>query len=173
MPIRVRPATPADAPAVAQRARDLNEFHQDPVEHFTLEAVLRDGFGDAPWFRVLVAERDGAVVGYALFHDAYEPVWAARGCYLSDLFVEDGARRSGVGRALVAGVAHAARERGASFVWLVSRAWNADAQAFYRRLGAVAEPVHAHAFTFAAFAALAADGAALSDAPSAPSTRRG
>jgi GNAT superfamily N-acetyltransferase len=160
MPVRVRPATASDAPEIARLARGLNAYHRDPVEHFTPEAIVRDGFGARPWFHVLVAEHDGALVGYALYHDAYEPVWAARGCYLSDLFVDAGARQRGVGRALIAGVAHVARERGASFVWLVSRAWNADAQAVYGRLGARGEPVHAHAFTFDTFTALADEGAA-------------
>jgi GNAT superfamily N-acetyltransferase len=160
VPIRIRPAAASDAPEIARLARALNEFHSDPVEHFTPEAVVRDGFGPRPWFHVLIAEHAGAVVGYALYHDAYEPVFAARGCYLSDLFVDPGARKLGAGRALIAGVAHAARERGASFVWLVSRAWNADAQAVYARLGARGEAVHAHAFTFETFTALADEGAA-------------
>jgi GNAT superfamily N-acetyltransferase len=159
MAVRVRPATASDACEIARLARALNEYHEDPVEHFTPDAILRDGFGPRPWFHVLVAEHGGAVVGYALYHDAYEPVWAARGCYLSDLFVDAGARKLGVGRALIAAVAHAARERGASFVWLVSRAWNADAQAVYARLGGRGEPVQAHAFTFDTFTALADEGA--------------
>lgn len=161
MSLRVRPATHDDADAIARLARGLNEFHKDPLEHFTPEAVLRDGFGASPPFAVLVAEHAGAVVGYALYHDAYEPVYAARGLYLSDLFVESGARRLGTGRALVAGVAGEARRRGATFVGWVSRAWNAEAQAFYRTLGAIEEPVVAHAVAFDAFTALADEGDAL------------
>lgn len=160
MALRIRPATPEDAVAIAHLARGLNELHRDPIEHFTAEAVLRDGFGESPCFSVLVAEHDGAVVGYALYFDSYEPVYAARGLYLSDLFVDPDARRHGAGRALVAGVVAEARRRGATFVGWVSRAWNAEAQAFYRTLGAIEEPVIAHAVVFDAFAALADEGSA-------------
>jgi ribosomal protein S18 acetylase RimI-like enzyme len=158
MSFRIRPATPDDAPAIARLARGLNELHRDPLEHFTPEAVLRDGFGPSPCFSVLVADRGGAVVGYALYYDSYEPVYAARGLYLSDIFVDPDARRHGIGRALIAAVAREARGRGATFVGWVSRAWNTEAQAFYRTLGAIEEPVVAHAVAFEAFAALADDG---------------
>ncbi|HEV7734611.1 MAG TPA: GNAT family N-acetyltransferase [Candidatus Binatia bacterium] len=155
MPLRIRPAVAADVSALADLVRELNAFHGDPVEHCTAETLLRDGFGQRPAFAVHVAELDGALVGYALYHDAYEPVYAARGVYMSDLMVTAAARGSGAGRALVAAVAAEARRRGASFVGWVSRAWNQDAQAFYRRLGAIEEPTISHAIAFEAFTTLA------------------
>lgn len=155
MPLRIRPAVAADVPALADLVRELNAFHGDPVEHCTAETLLRDGFGERPAFDVVVADLDGVLVGYALYHDAYEPVYAARGVYMSDLMVTAAARGSGAGRALVAAVAAEARRRGATFVGWVSRAWNAEAQAFYRRLGAIEEPTVSHAIAFDAFAALA------------------
>ena len=167
MAFRIRPATPDDAPAIARLARGLNELHHDPLEHFTAEAILRDGFGPTPYFSVLVAEHEGAVVGYALYCASYEPVYAARGLYLSDLFVDPDVRRHGMGRALMTAVAGEARRRGATFVGWVSRAWNTEAQAFYRTLGAIEEPVVAHALAFEPFAALADEGRAALARPGA------
>lgn len=158
MALHVRPAVIGDAAALAGLIRELNAFHGDPVEYCTAETIVRDGFGDRPAFGVFVAERDGAPVGYALYHDAYEPVYAARGVYMSDLYVTEAARRSGAGRALVAAVAAEARRRGAVFVGWVSRRWNTAAQDFYRRLGAIEEPTISHAIAFDAFTTLADEG---------------
>lgn len=159
--LTIRPATETDVPAIAALARQLNEHQGDPAEHFTAKAVRRDGFGEAPQFWVLLAEWDGTPIGYALFHDAYDTCFAARGLYLCDLFVEAGARRHGAGRALVAAVAQVAKRRDKSFVWWASKAWNAEAQGFYRALGAVEEPVIAHAIHGAPFDRLATEGADL------------
>jgi GNAT superfamily N-acetyltransferase len=158
MGLVIRPAVAADVTALADLVRELNAFHGDPVENCTAETLLRDGFGDRPAFAVFLAELDGTPVGYALYHDCYEPVYAARGVYLSDLYVSSAARRSGAGRALIAAVAAEARRRGAIFVGWVSRRWNTAAQDFYRRLGAVEEPTISHALAFEPFAALADDG---------------
>lgn len=156
MSVTVRPARPADADAVAALARELNTRMGDPVEHFTAERVAADAFGPEPAFELLVAEDgDGALVGYALFVDAYETGWAARGLYVQDLYVSERTRRRGIGRKLVAALAAEARARGKTYLGWVSKAWNTEAQAFYRSLGAIEEPVVAHALTFAAFERLA------------------
>ena len=158
MTTHVRKATRRDAAAIARLGRALNALHRDPTHFFTPAAIGRDGFGHRREFEVLVAERGRAVVGYTLFVDAYEPVYAARGLYVCDVYVVPRARRHGVGRALLAAVAARAARRRRTFVWWVSRAWNKPAQRFYRSIGAVEEKVVAHALVFDAFTALAAEG---------------
>jgi ribosomal protein S18 acetylase RimI-like enzyme len=145
MALRIRPATPEDVHAVAAMSRALRQVDGDPPEHLTPEVLLRDGFGAEPQFKLLVAELDSVVAGYALFHDSYEPIYAARGVYLCDLFVKEAARRQGVGRALIAAVARDADLRGRTFAWWVSRTDNSRAQAFYDGLSAYKEPVIAFA----------------------------
>ncbi len=130
----IRPAMPGDAAAIAALAEQLRALLGDPAGHLTAERIIEHGFGPSPEFSVLVAERDGGLIGYALFLDAYEPAYAARGVYLADLFVAAAARGTGVGRALVAAVGEAAVARGRTFVWWVAQERNAQALAFYRRL---------------------------------------
>jgi GNAT superfamily N-acetyltransferase len=100
------------------------------------------------------------VVGYALFHDSYEPIYAARGVYLCDLFVEEAARRQGVGRALIAAVSRDAHRRGRTFAWWVSRTGNARAHAFYDGLRAYNESVTAFAVFEETFSTLVDEAAA-------------
>jgi GNAT superfamily N-acetyltransferase len=159
MTLRIRSAVPEDAPRLAALVRALNTHEREPLEHFDEAAARRDGFGSSRRYETLVAEIEGRVVGYALFHASYDTAWAATGVYLIDIFVEADARRRGIGRGLAAAVAAAAKERGASFLWWCSKPWNDEAHGFYRALGAIEEPVIAHALVFENFERLAAEAA--------------
>ena len=141
----VRPATVADAELIAGLIEELNAHQREDTGHVTAAVVRRDGFGPRPEFTVLVAELDGAAVGYVLFHPTWSSEYGQRGLYLYDLFVRAGARGRGVGRALMAAVARVAADQGRTFLWWCSKEWNEDAQAFYRALGASEEPIRAHA----------------------------
>lgn len=143
-PVQVRAARAEDAPAIAALAAELNAHQGDPDDQFPAEVVLRDGFGPRPKFQVLVAEHQGAVVGYAMLLPAYETGWGSDGLYMSDLHVGSGHRRLGIGRALMVACAQEVRRQGKGYLWWASRAWNEPAQAFYRALGAYEEPIFAH-----------------------------
>ena len=153
-----RPARLDDAALVAALVAELAAQQGDPTEHISIDAFKRDAFRPSPEFEVLLAETGGTVVGYALFHLSYEPSYAARGVYLCDLYVRPAARRQGIGRALAAAVAGRAKALGRSYVWWVSKTRNEIALAFYRSLGVESVAVLAHALTFDAFEALAAEG---------------
>jgi GNAT superfamily N-acetyltransferase len=139
--VRVRRALPVDAAILAEMANDLNEHVGIHGRPFTPERILADGFGPEAAFTPLVAELDGAVVGYAFFSAGYNTDVAARSIVLHDLFVTPAARGRGVGHALMAAVAAETVRAGCvSLEWGVHTA-NAGAFAFYRRLGGVAAEV--------------------------------
>ena len=156
--VRIRPAVAADAATVAELIEELNRHQGEPTGHVTVEAVRRDGFGPAPEFRVLLAELDGRPQGYALFHPSWSTEVGERGFYLYDLYVREGARGHGLGRALLAALAATARDEGRTFRWWSSKAWSREAPAFYAGLGAIEQAVKAHAIFGEAFARLAAAG---------------
>ena len=156
----VRPAVPSDGPALVMLAAALHQHQGDPIGQFTPEVIARDVFGPQAIVQALIAELDDKPVGYALLHNAYESAHAARGFYVTDFFVADEARSRGVGRVLMAACATFARNHGGSFVWWVSKAWNVEAQKFYRTISPIEEPIMAHALTFEKFATLASEGEA-------------
>ena len=156
----IRPARRGDDQALLALVRALNEYQGDPVEHFDQHKLYRDVFGPDASLKAFVAERDGALIGYTFFHDGYETAYAQRGVYLCDLYVVPEAQGEGVGRALVAAVAATAKAADRTFLWWVVKDWNAAARGFYKALGAISEPVGAHALTFDAFETLAAEGKA-------------
>ena len=139
--MRVRPALPAEAAILAEMANDLNEHVGVHGRPFTPERIRADGFGPRAAFTSLIAELDGAVVGYVFFSAGYNTDVAARSMWLHDLFVAPAARGHGVGHALMAAVAaETVRDGGVSLEWGVHAA-NAGALEFYRRLGAVGAEV--------------------------------
>ena len=93
-------------------------------------------FGDAPKAEVLIGEIDGHPCGFALFFHNFSTFEGKPGLYLEDLFVEEAARGSGLGKAFLTRLAQLALERGcARLEWSVLD-WNEPALAFYRALGA-------------------------------------
>jgi len=134
--VRVRPARADEAALLAGMANDLNDHVGVHGRPFTPERMLADGFGPEAAFTPLVAELDGAVVGYVFFVMGYNTDVAARSMWLHDIFVVESARGRGVGHALMAAVAaETIRGGGVSLEWGVHAA-NAGALEFYRRLGA-------------------------------------
>ena len=78
----------------------------------------------------------GLATGFAVFFATYSTFLARPGLYLEDLFVLADHRGRGVGRALLAHLAHLAVERGCGRLeWSVLN-WNQAAIRFYERLGA-------------------------------------
>lgn len=136
--IRIRAARESDASLIVGYVRKLAIFEKENVENvrITEADVLRDGFGQHPRFEVLIAEVDGAAVGFALFFPNYS-TWEGRpGLYIEDIFVEESSRKHGVGRMLIAAIAKIARERNYVRIDLLMLDWN-PARGFYRRLGFV------------------------------------
>ncbi len=142
MSLSIRFATPFDAELMVGFVRALAEYEREPEAVEVTAEVLRTQMESAdPPFECLIAEQDGAAVGFALFFRNYS-TWRGRpGLFLEDLFVVPESRRQGVGRALLRSLAAIAVERGwARMEWSVLD-WNAGAQRFYRSLGA--EPLEA------------------------------
>ena len=137
MSILIRPAGPADAPEIHRLIVALATYEREPDAVEVTPARLREQLSaERPPFECLLAEIDGADVGFAL-HFANYSTWRGRpGLYLEDLFVEPAHRGLGVARRLLIELASLAVARGCGRMdWMVLD-WNAPAIAFYHRLGA-------------------------------------
>jgi ribosomal protein S18 acetylase RimI-like enzyme len=141
MGITIREAGPEDAATVVALVHQFEQEDGKSAARLTVADVLAYGFGAQPRFRTLIAESAGQALGYAMFYPSYDSEHAAKGLYLQDLFVVPGARKRGVGRALMAAVARACRADGGRYVFWNTLETNRAARAFYRRVGGREEPV--------------------------------
>ena len=110
----VRPATPADVPAITRIYADAvthgtASFELEPPDQTEmarrLQALLEGGF---PY---LAAEIDGALVGYA-YAGPYRPRPAYRYSVEDSIYIDANARRKGLGRALLVRLIEDAEHRG-------------------------------------------------------------
>jgi len=132
--ITVRPAGLGDADVIARMARALSIADGGRPSRFSAESFRRDGFGADAAFSAIVAELDGASVGYAIHYPGYDTDSATRGVYLADLYVDETHRRLGVGSALVAALAAAARSDGARWMFWSVLKRNRGARRFYKKI---------------------------------------
>jgi ribosomal protein S18 acetylase RimI-like enzyme len=152
----IRPAGRSDARAIAGLLEALLVSLSLPLPESMGDRLAADGFGPRPMFEALIAERDGAPVGYALYWPAYDTDVPGRGTMLSDLYVAPEARRHGVALALMTAMAARTVARSGRFVfWFVDED-NAPARAFYRRFASEWPGVIACVADGEAFKALAA-----------------
>ena len=91
----LRKPTPRDAHDLAAMVDELNAHEGDPTGHFTPDRAFEDVIAPGAPVSCLLAEEEGALVGYAFWHFGYETAWAARGSYLADLYVRMGFIKAG------------------------------------------------------------------------------
>jgi len=138
MSVTVRPLKEGDRAEWEERWRNYLIFY---------EAVLPPEQTEANWERLMDPENDprglvavdddGRMIGivHYLFHVS---TWLmGPSCYLQDLYVDEAARGTGAGRALIEAVYAAADEAGASQVYWTTQHFNETARRLYDRIGKV------------------------------------
>jgi GNAT superfamily N-acetyltransferase len=135
--LQLRPAVRDDVPTILRFIRELAEYEREPDAVVATEAdLLRDGFGERPFFRVLIAEHDGEAAGFAFYFFQYSTWTGTPVLYLEDLYVTPRHRKHGIGKALMRRLAREAVDAGCKrFQWAVLD-WNTPAIGFYEALGA-------------------------------------
>jgi GNAT superfamily N-acetyltransferase len=129
-PPLLRPATSGDADQLARLLAILG-YPCTPAE-----ARVRVQALDAePDQRLLVAERDGMLLGLLALDFMYYLPLGAVSCRIVALAVAPEAQRQGVGRWLLREAETLAREAGSARVELTSAAHRHEAHAFYRECG--------------------------------------
>ena len=133
--LSLRYAQAGDISLLKTMMHEFAAFERLPVV-VTEADLLRDGFGERPKFRALIAEWDAQPAGYALFFDYYSTFHGRAGVFLEDVYVRAHFRGNGIGKALFARVAAIARQEDCfGLRWQVLD-WNSSAIEFYRKLGA-------------------------------------
>lgn len=134
--VTIRSATPGDLDALTGLLSVLFSIEADFLPDAGRQ---RDGLAlllEAPARAiVLVAERDGAVVGMATAQLVVSTAEGGLSAWVEDLVVLANERRRGAGQALLDAVRAWAADRGARRLQLLADRENVPALAFYERLG--------------------------------------
>jgi ribosomal protein S18 acetylase RimI-like enzyme len=144
--VEIRPATPADVPAIGRLGALLVRTHHDfdPKRFIAATSRTEQGYGsflgtqlDEPNVIVLVAERDGEVLGYTYAGVEGNDYMALRGPagVVYDIVVDPAYRRQGVGRMLLDAALEALKARGAPRAVLSTAEQNTPAQHLFESAG--------------------------------------
>jgi GNAT superfamily N-acetyltransferase len=136
--VTIREIRPDDVPAVVGLVRELAEYEKALHEvRLTGERLGEALFGDSPALFGSVAEREGRVVGMALWFLNYSTWRGTHGIHLEDLYVQPQHRGTGLGRELLRTLADTCVARGYDRLEWSVLDWNTPSIDFYRAAGAV------------------------------------
>lgn len=142
----IRPATPSDRPRIIKIFREINELHalhhpdvfRVDYDDTALNEMLEKREETAD-YELLVAEVDREVCGFIELRVVSAPplaiLFPRTWMEIDSLAVTNSMQRRGIGRALLDAADSKARELGISLVQLTVWESNADARAFYERIG--------------------------------------
>ncbi|WP_299687465.1 GNAT family N-acetyltransferase [uncultured Tateyamaria sp.] len=131
---KIRQMAPRDTGAVLEMISALAAFHEDvaQIDEATLTMMT---FGPLPCLKVLVAEGEAGLVGYAALMPTARLHFGKFGLEMHHLFVKPRVRGSGVGRALVAACKAEGLRRGCHYISVGAHPDNTAAGAFYEKRG--------------------------------------
>jgi GNAT superfamily N-acetyltransferase len=114
--MRTRLATLDDADPIAALLADYMAEQGLGHPGSTADQIRRDVLSGASGQRIILAEREGRIVGFVAWDRAYDLHWAARGVQVAGLYVEPGSRGHGVALAMLTAVCATGWAEGAVFL---------------------------------------------------------
>jgi GNAT superfamily N-acetyltransferase len=133
--VAIRDARPDDAEALLPLLRGYCDFYEvDPPDSGLLE-MARAMASDPQAGALFVAERDGALLGFAAMDWKWAATSGARVGHLEDLFVDPEERGGGIADSLIERCAEKCRELGLAKLGWVTATDNHRAQRVYDRIG--------------------------------------
>jgi ribosomal protein S18 acetylase RimI-like enzyme len=131
--VRVRRATAADIEKVGPLFDGYRQFYEQSSDRAASDRFLRERFSRDESV-ILVADHQGAIVGFVQFYPLFSSISLGRVYLLNDLYVDPSHRRRGVGRLLLDAAREFGRREGAHYLEL-STAVDNPAQRLYESCG--------------------------------------
>jgi hypothetical protein len=154
MSVTARLASEADLDAIEDMVSDFVKGHPAEKHPRTRSALRSAYFGDSPVAHLVVAVREGRVVGMGQWTLVYDMFWSMYGANAEWLYVRPEFRGSGVVLSIIAEICAQVRRAGGEFL---HGGGDGAAQLLYERvaIGSVSHECHLSAQAFEVFASLA------------------
>jgi GNAT superfamily N-acetyltransferase len=137
MDIKIRKAKEKDFKSILRLINELADFEKlEPPDKKAAKRLKKDAFGKNPVFKVLLAELDDNIAGYAFYFYTYSSFLAKKTLYLEDIYITESKRNLGIGRLFMERLGKIAEKKKCGRMEWCVLDWNKNAIDFYNRLGA-------------------------------------
>lgn len=129
----IRKGNQKDLNSVLKLVQELAIYEKAPNEvEVTIAQMEEWGFGTDKQFDFFVAEKDGTIVGTAIYYYKYS-TWKGKCLFLEDIIVTETERKNGFGKLLFDAVVQVAKkDKVKRMEWQVLE-WNEPAINFYKK----------------------------------------
>ncbi len=137
MDIKIRMAVKTDSEEIIRLILELAKFEKlTPPDEAGQKRLLDDAFSDSPPFKIIVAEQNGKLLGYAFYLFTYSSFEAKSTLYLEDIFISEESRNKSIGKLFMDKLIKIAKDNDCRRMEWAVLGWNLNAIKFYENLGA-------------------------------------
>ncbi len=133
----LRFAEEKDSSLIYELIKELAVYEKMADRVIATEEILKESIFDRKVAEVLIAEADGAAIGYAMYFYNFSSFIGKPGIYLEDLFIRPEYRGRGFGKTILSYLAELAVERNCWGMEWTCLDWNEPSIQFYESIGAI------------------------------------
>ena len=135
--IKIRKAKRSDSKDILRLINELADFEKlEPPDAKAKKRLIKDAFTESPPFKILLAEINKEITGYAFYFFTYSSFLSRKTLYLEDIFITDKYRNQGIGKLFFQKLIKTAKKNKCGRMEWVVLDWNINAIKFYDKLGA-------------------------------------
>jgi GNAT superfamily N-acetyltransferase len=137
MKINIRKIRKKDSSQLIGLIKELAKFEKlKPPSKLAQKRLLEAVFSKKSRIKVLVAENDKEIAGYAFYFFTFSTFLAKPTLYLEDIYISEKYRRTGIGKKMFKELIKIAKENKCGRLELMVLDWNVNALKFYENFGA-------------------------------------
>jgi GNAT superfamily N-acetyltransferase len=137
MNIKIRKALKKDSKDIIRLIKKLADFEKlEPPGKTATKNLIKDIYSKNSPIKVLVAEYDKQLIGYAFYFFTYSTFLAKRTLYLEDIYISNEYRSKGIGKIFFNELVKTAKKNKCGRMEWHVLDWNVNAIKFYENIGA-------------------------------------
>ena len=134
----LRQAAKEDTELILKMIYEMAEYEELLDEVIATKESLEQDIFESSRAKAFIAELDGKVVGYLIYHYNFSTFVGRAGLYIEEIYIREEYRGMGLGTEIFKVIAKIARENKCKRVDWACLEWNKSAQRFYESIGAQA-----------------------------------